>query len=106
MHKNLQEWLLNMKDVLWLDEGKIMTNRFYCTVIDEMRECYKTRNFSHVMGLLEELQSIGNRMEAKCGDINDANRYLDEVKELKREIKSLKRKRDKLKRKIENDNEE
>jgi len=102
----LQEWLLNMKDVLWLDEGKIMTNRYFCTVIDEMRSCYKTRNFSIVMGLLEELQSIGNRMEAKCGDINDANRYLDEVKELKREIKSLKRKRDKLKRKIENDNEE
>ena len=83
-----------------------MTNRYFCTVIDEMRACYKTRNFSIVMGLLEELQSIGNRMEAKCGDINDANRYLDEVKELKREIKSLKRKRDKLKRKIENDNEE
>lgn len=83
-----------------------MTNRYFCTVIDELRSCYKTRNFSIVMGLLEELQSIGNRMEAKCGDINDANRYLDEVKELKREIKSLKRKRDKLKRKIENDNEE
>ena len=78
-----------------------MTNRFYCTVIDEMRACYKTRNFSIVMGLLEELQSIGNRMEAKCGDINDANRYLDEVKELKREIKSLERKRDKLKRRVE-----
>jgi len=77
-----------------------MTNRFYCTVIDEMRACYKTRNFSIVMGLLEELQSIGNRMEAKCGDISDRNNYLDEVKKLKREIKDLKRKRDKLKRKV------
>jgi len=53
------------------------------------------------MGLLEELQSIGNRMEAKCGDISDRNNYLDEVKKLKQEIKSLKRKRDKLKRKVE-----
>jgi seryl-tRNA synthetase len=53
------------------------------------------------MGLLEELQSIGNRMEAKCGDISDRNTYLDEKKELKREIKDLKRKRDKLKRKVE-----
>ena len=78
-----------------------MTNRFYCTVIDEMRACYKTRNFSIVMGLLEELQSIGNRMEAKCGDISDRNNYLDEVKKLKREIKDLKRKRDKLKRRVE-----
>ena len=78
-----------------------MTNRYFCTVIDEMRACYKTRNFSIIMGLLEELQSIGNRMEAKCGDISDYNRYLDEVKELKREIKSLKRKRDKLKRRVE-----
>jgi len=78
-----------------------MTNRYFCTVIDEMRACYKTRNFSIVMGLLEELQSIGNRMEAKCGDISDRNNYLDEVKKLKQEIKSLKRKRDKLKRKVE-----
>lgn len=78
-----------------------MPNRFYCTVIDEMRACYKTRNFSPIMGLLEELQSIGNRMEAKCGDISEYNSYLDKVKELKREIKELKRKRDKLKRKVE-----
>lgn len=77
-----------------------MTNRYFCTVIDEMRACYKTRNFSSVMGLIEELQSIGNRMEAKCGDISDRNNYLDEVKKLKREIKDLKRKRDKLKRKV------
>jgi predicted RNase H-like nuclease (RuvC/YqgF family) len=78
-----------------------MPNRFYCTVIDEMRACYKTRNFSIIMGLLEELQSIGNRMEAKCGDISEYNSYLDQVKELKREIKELKRKRNKLKRKVE-----
>ena len=77
-----------------------MTNRYFCSVIDEMRACYKTRNFSIIMGLLEELQSIGNRMEAKCGDINDRNIYLDEVKNLKMEIKDLKRKRDKLKRKV------
>jgi hypothetical protein len=70
-------------------------------VIDEMRACYKTRNFSIVMGLLEELQSIGNRMEAKCGDISDRNNYLDEKKKLKQEIKDLKRKRDKLKRRVE-----
>jgi predicted RNase H-like nuclease (RuvC/YqgF family) len=53
------------------------------------------------MGLLEELQSIGNRMEAKCGDISEYNSYLDKVKDLKREIKDLKRKRDKLQRKVE-----
>ena len=78
-----------------------MPNRFYCTVIDEMRACYKTRNFSPILGLLEELQSIGNRMEAKCGDISEYNSYLDKAKELKREIKELKRKRDKLQRKVE-----
>jgi hypothetical protein len=78
-----------------------VTNRYFCTVIDEMRACYKTRNFSIVMGLLEELQSIGNRMEAKCGDISDRNNYLDEKKKLKQEIKDLKRKRDKLKRRVE-----
>jgi|SaaInlV_150m_DNA_2_1039686.scaffolds.fasta_scaffold11222_2 peptidoglycan hydrolase CwlO-like protein len=90
-----------MKKEIWIDEEEFMANRYFCTVIDEMRSCYKTRNFSIVMGLLEELQSIGNRMEAKCGDINDANRYLDDVRNLKREIKSLKRNRDKLNRKIE-----
>ena len=41
----------------------IMANRYLCTVLDEMRECVKTLNFSYLLGLIEEVQTLGNRME-------------------------------------------
>lgn len=38
--------------------------RTMCEVLDEMRRCFTTRNFASIMGLIEEVQSMGNRMEA------------------------------------------
>ena len=39
--------------------------RTLCDVLDEMRSTYKTRNFASLLGLIEEAQMMGNRMEAK-----------------------------------------
>ena len=71
-----------------------MPNRLLCAVLDEMRECVKTLNFSYLPGLIEESQSLGNRMEAHLYDIKDFNR-------LHKDIKALEKKKKKLKEEVE-----
>ena len=65
-----------------------------CTVLDEMRDCAKTLNFSYLPGLIEEAQSLGSRMESHLYDIKDFNR-------LNKDIKVLKKKKKKLEEKVE-----
>jgi len=57
-------------------------NRYLCSALEEMRECVKTLNFSYLLGLIEEAQSMANRMEAKLDDMRDHERLKGEVKEL------------------------
>ena len=71
-----------------------MPNRLLCDVLDEMRDCVKTLNFSYLLGLIEEAQSLGSRMEAHLHDINDFNR-------LHKDIKALEKKKKKLKQEVE-----
>ena len=67
-----------------------MPNRLLCAVLDEMRDCVKTTNFSYLPGLIEEAQSLGNRMEAHLYEIKDYNRLHKDIKDLKKEKKKLK----------------
>ncbi len=79
-----------------------MLNRTLCGVLEEMREQYKTRNFAGLLGLIEEAQSMGNRMEAALSDqksyktleerqrklgkhLKKVNKTLKEAKELAKE---------------------
>ena len=66
-----------------------MINRMMCDVLEEMRECTKTLNFSYLLGLIEEAQSLGNRMEAKLYDIKDYERLHDDIKDLQKKKKKL-----------------
>ena len=74
-----------------------MLNRFVCSVLEEMRQCHKTGNYSHLLGLVEEAQTMFNRMEAKLYDQKDYERMLIRVKKLKKEIKKLEAKKRKHK---------
>ena len=67
-----------------------MPNRLLCTVLDEMRECVKTTNFSYLPGLIEEAQSLANRMESHLYDIKDFNHLHKDIKDLKKKKKKLK----------------
>ncbi len=71
-----------------------MPNRILCAVLDEMRDCVKTLNFSYLLGLIEEAQSLANRMEAHLYEIKDFNR-------LHKDIKALEKKKKKLKEEVE-----
>lgn len=61
-----------------------------------MRKQYETRNFSGLLGHIEEIQTLANRMEAALGDARDIkdlrerrSELKDEVRKLKEEIKKL-----------------
>ena len=71
-----------------------MPNRLLCDVLGEMRDCVKTSNFSYLSGLIEEAQSLANRMESHLYDIKDFNR-------LNKDIKDLKKKKKKIEEKVE-----
>lgn len=64
-------------------------NRTLCGVLEEMRACYKTRNFASLLGLIEEAQAMGNRMEASLFDKHDYEKIRDKLKEAKNELKTI-----------------
>jgi uncharacterized protein Yka (UPF0111/DUF47 family) len=61
-----------------------------------MRECYKTRNFAHLLGLIEEAQVMGDRMEAALEDQRDIERVQGSIGRLEQEADDLRDKRDVL----------
>lgn len=71
-------------------------NRILCDVLDEMRACCKTLHFGPLPGLIEEVQILGNRMEAGLHDKNQSNILYDSICALKREIKALEKKKEGL----------
>jgi len=73
-------------------------NRTLCDVLEEMRKLDETKNYNALAGLIEEAQSMGNRMEAKLGDVNDLKRVREESKRLGKEIRKREKKLKKLKR--------
>ena len=68
-------------------------NRTLCDVLEEVRKCIKTQNYSYLPGLVEEIQSLGNRMEAALEDANDLEHNKEQLRELKKEIKELETKK-------------
>lgn len=74
-----------------------MPNRYVCDVLDEMRKLYETRNFSGLLGLIEEVQTLVNRMEAGLRDYKDAGYNEDRIAEIKKELKELRKEKKELK---------
>ena len=68
-----------------------MPNRLLCTVLEEMRDCVKTLNFSYLSGLIEEAQSLASRMESRLYDMKDYDHLLDDIRDLKKKKKNLKK---------------
>jgi uncharacterized protein Yka (UPF0111/DUF47 family) len=79
-------------------------NRYLCSVLDEMRKhvekvsVFNLFQYKRSMAMLiEEAQTLANRMETGLSDWSDVRRAHKEIKELKAEIKLLESKRDSLK---------
>lgn len=66
-----------------------MAHRLLCDVLEEMRKAYETRNFSYLLGLIEEAQTMANKMEAKIATIHDFERLSEAVKDLREKKREL-----------------
>jgi uncharacterized protein YlxW (UPF0749 family) len=76
------------------------TNRYLCDILAEMRTTIKTLNFGMLLGLIEEVQTAGNRMEAALEDNRDASYLPADIRRLKREKKKLKKEIEELEEKL------
>lgn len=68
-------------------------NRTICQVLEEIRQLDKTKNYGCLLGLIEEVQSLANRMEAGLQDQKDFNEMKRHKVRLKKEIKELENKK-------------
>lgn len=75
-------------------------NRHLCDVLEDLRKCYETRNFAPVLGLIEEAQIMGNRMESGLRDVKDLKALNGDVASARRAYKELKREYLKLQKEI------
>ena len=66
-----------------------MPARYVCSVLDEMRAMYKTRNFAGYLGLVEEMQTLVNRMEAAIEEKKDYQHWHDKFKKEKVKYQEL-----------------
>ena len=64
-------------------------NRYVCEVLEEMRTCTKTLNFAVIPSLIEEVQTMVNRMEMALSDMKDLETLKDDIQEKKEELKVL-----------------
>lgn len=78
-------------------------NRTLCDVLREMRDLLEPLDKINIdkyksitKMLIEEAQSMGNRMEAALSDIRDINTLHERRKELKQAVKALKKQKTKL----------
>lgn len=76
-------------------------NRYICNVLDEIRTCHETRNYSILISLIEEAQTMVNRMESALQDSKDIQDLLEEKSKLKKEVKELTKKVEGLKTPLE-----
>ena len=56
-----------------------------------MRDCTKTLNFSYLLGLIEEAQTLASRMESHLYEMKDYDRLHEDIRVLKEKKKKLNR---------------
>lgn len=84
-------------------EEKMDPNRYACTVLDEARAALKKLNWvtlalskRHLATLLEEMQTIVNRMEAGLEDKSDYSYSRDRLRETRVELEVLRKEKKNL----------
>lgn len=80
-----------------MEDWDFYPNRTVCSVLEELRTCYKTRNFAPMLSLIEEVQYMANRMEAALNDQRDVREWQEERSKLKNEIRQLRTEKKELK---------
>ena len=76
-------------------------NRFVCEVLTEMRTAIKVGRIDIMEGLIEEAQTLVNRMEAKLGDYSDWVYDLARGREYKRKLQVIRTQADGIELKLD-----
>ena len=71
-----------------------ISGRYLCSILDDMRNCHKTRNYSYLLALIEEVQYRANRMEDRLERVNSVERLEKRYIKLKNEIREMEKKTD------------
>ena len=74
-------------------------NRYVCDVLDEMRTSVKTLNFAMIPSLIEEVQTMANRMEMALSDLKDLKLLKEDIVDKKEELETLQAQIKKLEKK-------
>ena len=64
-------------------------HRTICDVLEEIRQIDKHKNYSYLLGLIEEAQMLGNRMEAGLEEKHDLERYHEKANEAQKKYKKI-----------------
>lgn len=75
-------------------------NRTICDCLEEIRKAHETRNYSYILSLVEEIQSMANRMESALYDKNDLERARKDLRKYKKELKEIEKQIESKKKKI------
>jgi len=87
-------------------DASIISGRYMCDILGDMRDCYKTHNFSYLPSLIEELQYRANRMEDRLHRIKDIV-YVEQTRdELKKEVEELEEKKRDIQKEMKIENKE
>lgn len=79
---------------------RIMPSRYVCSVLDEVRTALKVGRIDMVLGLVEEVQTLVNRMEAKLADYSDMGYDLKRARGLRKRIAEIERSIEKAESKV------
>ena len=74
-------------------------NRYICDVLEEMRTSVKTLNFAMIPSLIEEVQTMANRMEMALSDLKDLKLLKEDIVDKKEELETLQAQIKKLEKK-------
>jgi peptidoglycan hydrolase CwlO-like protein len=82
----------NAVDILNNRRYGIMPSRYVCSVLEEIRDLDKTKRYDRLLGMIEEVQTAVNRMEAKLGDYS-SKKYNNKrkIKKLEEKLKTSKK---------------
>lgn len=67
-------------------------NRTACSILEDMRNCDKTKNYSNLASLIEELQVAANRMESGLDDKRDLLAMQEEWHKWRKKLKKIRKK--------------
>lgn len=77
------------------------TYRTICDMLEEIRNCFKTHNYSPIPGIVEEIQSAANRMESALESAKQIPKIMAERSKKKDELRKIEKEIDKAKKKLD-----